>query len=350
MIKYNFAKRSTTVSKESKRGFLNLKSNENLVKNFFISGKTRHDYQISPDVIHKYPVYDEVFDKVSAHIKTKNFILTAGAHDAIRMLLVSLSRENKVLLAGPNYTGYELYLELFSIPFTLMMRAPTQPHVLGGLLSGAILNDCNVIIITNPDPFSGDFFENNEISSFVHACKNVNISVILDEVYSGLGKSSHVSLIDSYDNLILINSFSKSYGLPGIRVGWIAANENHLERLRNYFPESNLSGYSIDYVSQLLDQPSVIQDYREMVCLNRHTLLKSLELVPGISPYKESATNFLLFRLSKNICAEIMWEKMKEKGIYMAYLGNIQGYENFFRVTVCLPEEQDLLLNELCNI
>ncbi|MBV6695145.1 aminotransferase class I/II-fold pyridoxal phosphate-dependent enzyme [Serratia quinivorans] len=350
MIKFDIPTLPFTVKKESKRNFVNLKSNENLTGDLLTSEISALALTLTSEDIYKYPVYDEIYYKVSLYAGTQNILLTSGGHDAIRVVLSSLSKNNKVLLAAPNYNGYELYFALYQIPYLIHMRGPEQPHNLDELVSRAKHNKCNIIIITNPDPYSGDFFDNDTLASFIQRCDTIGISVIIDEVYTGMGKEQHTALTDMYDNLILINSFAKSFGLPGLRVGWIVAPENYLLRLRNHFPETNLSGFSIKCLLHLLDHPLVIQRYRDNLRLCRSNMLREMKKVTDIIPYEKSVANFILFKSLKDVAADSVWETLKEKSFYMANLNSIEGYENYFRITVCSRHDHDGFLNELSRI
>lgn len=350
MIKFGISMPPYAVKKESKRNFVNLKSNENLTSHLLKNEISNVELTLLNEDIYKYPVYDELYSKVSFFIGTKNILLTSGGHDAIRVILSSLSKENKVLLAAPNYIGYELYFSLYQIPYLIHMRGPEHPHNLETLVSTAKNNECNLIVITNPDPYSGDFFDNDTLASFIQCCETKGISVIIDEVYTGMGKEPHTVLTNTYDNLILVNSFSKSFGLPGLRAGWIVASEKYLSLLRNHFPETNLSGLSIRFLLHLLERPLIIKHYRDNLHLCRDNMLSEMKKVTDIIPYEKSVANFILFKSLKDVAAETLWEKLKEKNFYIANLSSIEGYENYFRITVCSHHEYKGLLDELSRI
>lgn len=350
MIKFDIENKPLNAPKESKRNFVNLKSNENLLSDVLISSIPEFTLEMASEDIFKYPVYDDIYAKISLYTKTNNVLLTSGGHDAIRVVLSSLSINNKVLLAAPNYNGYELYFKLYQIPYICHMRGPERPHRLDKLVISAKHNQCNLIVLTNPDPFSGDFFNNNKLLPFIQDCETAGISVIIDEVYTGMGKEQHTAISNTFDNVILINSFSKSFGLPGLRTGWIVASERNLSRLRNNFPETNISGLSIKLILYLLGNLDIIQRYRKNLCLCRNSMIKGMKEFTDIIPYEKSAANFILFKSLKSSAADVVWEKLKEKNFYIANLNNIKGYENYFRVTVCSYQEQERFLNELSKI
>ncbi|WNK47362.1 aminotransferase class I/II-fold pyridoxal phosphate-dependent enzyme [Pantoea agglomerans] len=350
MIKFRTFTLSYIVKKESKRNFINLKSNENLIYHLLDDDFLDLGGVLTSEDIYKYPIYDEIYSKIISYIESENVLLTSGGHDAIRVILSSLSNDNKVLLAAPNYSGYELHFALYKIPYLIHMRGPEDPHDLDELLSIAKHNLCNLIVITNPDPYSGDFFDNDTLALFLQCCETEGISVIVDEVYTGMGREPHTVLTKSHDNLILINSFAKSFGLPGLRVGWIIASEKYLLELRNLFPETNLSGPSIKIILHLLDKPLTILRYRDNLRLCRSNMLSALKGVSDIIPYEKSVTNFILFKSLKDVAADKLWETLKENGFYIANLNSFKGYENYFRISVCSRHECNGLLNELSRI
>lgn len=321
--------------KESKRAYLNLKSNENLVSdseaivNFFLE-------DTDPVELLKYPVFDDAYAAFQSHLGVDNLVLTAGCHDAIRVLASSLDKDkNKVFLSTPNYDGYSLYLDINEIKYITHHRTPQKQHCLPELTERAVATSCNLIVLTNPDPFVGDCFTRDQICDLLDHCHSLDISVVIDEVYAGFGRESDVRLTERFSNLIVLNSFSKSYGLPGARVGWIAGSEQNIESLGCQFSESTISGFSLALCKKLLEAPYVYESYRQLVIDNRKHMVTQLSDINGLELTFEGVANFVLFKAIKERQSSQLWQELLDRGIYLANLNHIKGFDNYYRATVC---------------
>lgn len=341
---------SARPKKESKRRYLNLKSNENLT-----AAQTEFD-RIRPaalerDDFFRYPVYDEAYDALRTHLGVSHVLLTAGCHDAIRVIAGSLDRQrNRVLLAMPNYDGYRHYFHVNDIEVVRRDRLPGRRHDLPALIAQAVAERCNLVVLTNPDPFVGDCFERSEIEAFVDACAEHGITVILDEVYAGFGRDSDVGLVADRDNLLVLNSLSKSYGLPGLRIGWIAGPEDAIDRLGCEFPESSISGVCLAMSIRVLGNGAWVRDYRDAVIRNREALAEALGRADAVEPYRDSRTNFLLFRAMGRPDRERFWGELLRSGIYLADLGAIPGFEHHYRATACAKADRERLCDGLQHV
>lgn len=338
---------SARPKKESKRRYLNLKSNENL------SADETDFARIRPNALERgdffrYPVYDEAYDALRAHLGVPHVLLTAGCHDAIRVIAGSLDRHrNRVLLAMPNYDGYRHFFHVNGIEMVHRHRKPVRQHDLSALTAQAVAERCNLVVLTNPDPFVGDCFERCEIAEFVDACAEFGITVILDEVYSGFGRDSDVGLVADRDNLLVLNSLSKSYGLPGLRIGWIAGAADAIDRLGCEFPESSISGFCLTIAIRVLGDESWVRDYRDAVVRNREALADVLARAAAVELYRTSRTNFLLFRARQHPYRDQFWKELLRNGIYLADLNAIPGFEHHYRATACAQADRERFFDGL---
>lgn len=333
--------------KESKRRYLNLKSNENLTSDESAFAHIRPDFLDFQDFF-RYPVHDAAYEALRDHLGVRHVLLTGGSHDAIRVIACTLDRDrNRVLLTLPNYDGYRHYFAVNGISTVGRHRVPARRHDLSALTDEAVAEGCNIVVLTNPDPFVGDSFDRDEIEAFVTACGAHGISVVLDEVYAGFGRESDVGLTEAHDNLLVINSLSKSYGMPGLRVGWVAGASETIDRLGCEYSESTISGFCLSVLIRVLGAEGWVRDYRAAVVRNREALAEELARLDSIVLYPGSATNFLLFRTAGPDRPDGLWADLLRRGIYLGDLNGIPGYEGHYRVTACPEAERERLVDGL---
>ncbi|MDE9541060.1 aminotransferase class I/II-fold pyridoxal phosphate-dependent enzyme [Xenorhabdus bovienii] len=346
---HDWKKEVETPVKISKRKYLNLKSNENLISDENSIADLAENL-LTLDNFVKYPVFDVSRNALQNYLNTDNIQITSGCHDAIRLISSNLDkRKNKVLLTIPNYTAYAHYFKLHDIVTVNAERTPEHKHSLLVLMERAIKENCNIIVLTNPDPFVGDNFAREEIILFLSECLHNGITIILDEVYAGFGRESDIDLTKKFENLLILNSFSKSFGMPGIRIGWIAGNKEIINVLSKEFPESGISNFSLAIMTKLLRKENLIVEFRNQVVETRNEIFANINLIEGITPYSNSVTNFVLFKVNKAITSNL-WHLLEEKGVYIADLNLINHFENHYRITVCHSKKLEGLYNALRTI
>ena len=125
-----------------------------------------------------------------------------------------------------------------------------------------------ILVLVNPaHPFEKNW-KINELKKIINFCKNKNIIVLLDEVYQDLGSTTAISLIKKFSNLIIIRSFSKNPGLPGIRVGYLITNNKQKEEIETYRLAHELPQSSIDIALHYLNRSSKLKFKRKKEIIN----------------------------------------------------------------------------------
>ena len=116
-----------------------------------------------------------------------------------------------------------------------------------------LVKKIDIFILVNPShPFERNW-SISELVKLLKFCKQNQILLIIDEVYQGLGSVSAIKLIKRFTNLIIIQSFSKNFGLPGIRVGYALSIKKNIEKIESCRLSIELPFYSIKIASQYLD-------------------------------------------------------------------------------------------------
>lgn len=185
-----------------------------------------------------------LIEKISKKIKiASNYIyLTAGADEAIQMCALAYGK--KTIIFTPTYTVYN---------DTTDFNANVQ-HVNAFTdnsyeISNKYIPDSTLIYIANPNnPFG--FTEKGKILELVK--NNKQAMVVVDEVYAEFANLSVIDEVTNFKNLIVIRSFSKSYGMAGNRIGYIVANPQTVETLRRKAQWSNISYLSTGAALQAL--------------------------------------------------------------------------------------------------
>lgn len=200
------------------------------------------------------------------------------------------------------------------------------------------------ILIANPNAPTGIAAGLDEIENFLK--KNRDKLIIIDEAYVDFGAESAVPLIEDYENLLIIQTFSKSRALAGLRIGFALGNVNLIEALNRV--KNSFNSYTVDRIAQAAAVAAIKdKDYFNEICgkiirTRETTAHKLVSLGFKVLP---SSANFLFVSHDK-ISGGELFLKLKADGILVRYF-DTKGIENFIRISVGTDEEMDILVERL---
>lgn len=201
-----------------------------------------------------------------------------------------------------------------------------------------------LIYICNPNNPTGNLMPRKDVLEVVRYCREA--VVVVDEAYAEFCDTTVIPYINEYENLMILRTFSKAYGLAGIRCGYSIAGAS-LTRAVNLAR----APYNIGSLSQLAAQ-LVLEEkeeiYKNIACLvaERDWLKAELAKIKGVDVYN-SHSNFILVRVDN--CREV-YNKLCEKGVFLRIFGSSPLLQNCLRITVGTHEQNTILLDELTTI
>ena len=203
------------------------------------------------------------------------------------------------------------------------------------------------VFIANPNAPTGRVLELEDIKRIIEG--NKGNMVIIDEAYIDFGGESAVSLIDTYDNLIVTRTFSKSRSMAGARLGFGAANENiinDLDTVRFSTNPYNVNSFTQALGIAVLNDEEYTRSNISKIIETRDRTVKELRKLGFTAP--DSYTNFI-FAGHPLIDGAVLYEKLREKGILVRHFGT-ERIKDFNRISVGTDDQMDILLNELTKI
>ena len=210
-----------------------------------------------------------------------------------------------------------------------------------------VLANCSdktrLIFVCSPNNPAGNQFDWSEIEALVEGCSAV---VIVDEAYAEFGDGSVCSKAVEKENLIVIRTFSKAFGLAGLRFGFFVACENLASALFEIIPYT-VSTVVARFVVKLLDNSKVVQNWIEKVKKEREKLIMKLHSVDGLEVF-DSKANFVTFKPKMD--ADRVYKGLLNKGIAVKNLGTLPVIGHCLRVTVGLPSMNVRFLNALRQV
>lgn len=296
------------------------------------------DLRLYPD-----PTAAEFRAAAAAHYSVKpHQVFAGGGSDEVLAyaFMAFFDRGDKVYFPDITYGFYKVYADLFGLEsVTIPLREDFTVNI------GDYFNLDGNIFIANPNAPTGICLDTIEIEQLLQ--KNPERLVVVDEAYADFsdGKSC-LRLIDKYDNLLIVHTFSKSRGLAGMRLGLGFGNAeliNGLERIKYSFNPYNLDRVSLAVGIAVLNNGEYMRDTVTKIIKTReriHDELQKLgfEVLP-------SSTNFLFARTPKLSGAEL-YGGLKAKGILIRHF-NKTRIQGFVRITIGTDEEMDIFLDKL---
>lgn len=308
---------------------------ESIIKNY-----TCADLRLYPD-----PDVSELKNELSKYYNVNsNEIFIGNGSDEILAFgfMTFFNPRDKIYYPDITYSFYPVYSDLFNlesitIPLNKDFKINTEDYK---NLDGGI-------IIANPNAPTSIALGKAEIENIVKSNKN-NI-VIIDEAYIDFGGESAIDLIKKYDNLLIIQTFSKSRALAGLRIGFAAGNKELIDGLKKV--KFSFNSYTVDRLAiaagvEAVRDKEYFDKMTAKVIKNREYFKKELEK----SGFKvlDSKTNFL-FVSHEKITGENLYLKLKNRGILVRYF-NKKNIDNYIRVTIGTSEEMKVFLEKMKEI
>ena len=202
-----------------------------------------------------------------------------------------------------------------------------------------------VLFLCSPNNPTANEFEPNAIRSLVEKFPGL---IVIDEAYVEFAKRSMCSLLDEFDNVIILRTFSKAFGLAGVRLGYALASET----LATEFSEKAQPPYPVGSIAlkmglKIMSNVGLVKDAVEQLKAERKTLVAKLNEIEGVKAF-DSQTNFILFRTGTQ--SNRIYKELLSKGVWVKNLGQILCYSNCLRATVGKPQMNLRLLSALEGI
>lgn len=219
--------------------------------------------EITSDLISAYPDFNEVYTKLSKKLRvnTANIILTAGSDQAIKNTFELFYKKNKeIITTHPTFAMVDIYSKIFRTKQIKINYDKNLNLKINDIYKSINKNTC-LVIIANPNSPTGKMIEKKKLIRIIKKAKKYKAKVLLDEAYHEFSNYNFLSKIKDYNNLIIIRTFSKIYGLAGLRAGYVIANKNIIKKYTSIKPMYEINSIAVKALEILLDNPKYISFY-----------------------------------------------------------------------------------------
>lgn len=276
-------------------------------------------------------------------LRPSQIFLGNGSDDVLALAFQSFfCSDTPILYPDITYSFYPVWCDLFRIPyetvpldadFRVNVRDYDRPN--GG------------VILPNPNAPTGRAEGLDFIEDLLR--HNQDCVVIIDEAYVDFGAESAVSLLSRYENLLIVQTTSKSRSLAGMRIGYAFGSETLIATLEAV--KNSYNSYTMDALALAVGTASVADEaYFRATCAQvsatrERTAAALTALGFAVLP---SQTNFLFVTHPKKD-ARVIFEELRQKNIYIRHF-NLPRIENYLRITIGTDAQTDALLTALADI
>ena len=263
-----------------------------------------------------------------------------GSDDVLAMAFLTYFTAGKpILFSDVTYSFYDVWAELFGIPYK---KCALKDDF--SLDASDYLQDNGGIIIANPNAPTGLMADLGMIEKIVLA--NQDSVVIVDEAYVDFGGVSAIPLVEKYENLLVVQTFSKSRAMAGMRIGFAVGSKKLIAYLND--AKFSFNSYTMNHLTIACGKACVEDDlyFKEItgkIVATRERVKK--EMAELGFKFPDSMTNFL-FVTHPQIDAEELFLALKEEGIFVRYFKKPR-IDQYLRVTIGTDAQTDALITFL---
>lgn len=295
----------------------------------------------------RYPIYHptNLINTISNYIDypSSGIVVGNGSSEIIQIVLSSFCNGgDRISLIQPGFLLYNRLAVIMDFKVTNIPLLDKFEFDVSSIIDNS--RDTDLLVVVNPNNPTGTVLSLEEIEEIV---KNVDAPVIFDEAYYEFYKQSAQEIMNKYDNIMLIRTFSKAIGLAGSRLGYLVAKPEYADHI-----EKSKLMFSVDTFQQVIGeyifkQRDFIDKIVKLIASEREKVFSLLNNINNIEPIP-SFTNFILFEVKDKSAAEVT-KLLEERGILVRY-APIPRIENFIRVTIGTPEENEVFIDNLRDI
>ncbi|MBQ3543933.1 MAG: histidinol-phosphate transaminase [Lachnospiraceae bacterium] len=272
-----------------------------------------------------------------------NVFVGVGSDDVLSVAFMTFFNSDKpILFPDITYSFYSVWADVYRIPYE---KIPVGEDF--KITASDYYKENGGVIFANPNAPTA-IYENLEFVEEI-VKNNQDVIVIVDEAYIDFGGESAISLTEKYDNLLVVQTFSKSRSMAGTRIGFAIGNPELIKAMNDV--KFSINSYTMNQNSLYIGGEAVKDDayFKETVSKIVNTREKTMLRLKEMGfEGTDSKTNFLFVKHNAMRASEI-FEKLKEKDIFVRYF-KTAGIDNYLRITIGTDEEMEMLIKALEEI
>jgi histidinol-phosphate aminotransferase len=266
------------------------------------------------------------------------FLVTNGSDDGLNTLCTTfLDDDDSVLVASPTYQHFLVFVQSRGAQIAHHYAPDPFKTDLEGLMQSAQQISPRMIYLANPNNPTGVIYNNDELAALLRA--NPNTVVIVDEAYSEFSGTSAVELLHTYSNLVVTRTFSKAYGMAGLRVGYSMSSPSIISNLRRVFNPKNVNVLAQVGAMAAIQDQSWLQWYLDEVAASK-VIIRDWFAERDIE-CRITEANFFMIKVEQ---APWVVRSLQEEGVYVRDRSAMPGLAGYVRYSIGTVEQTHAIL------
>ena len=337
----------TVLDQKSDRKVVKMNLNENFAMSRKAAEKLLLDACRSIDVRAYPPARGSLAAKAIADflgLSESEVCVANGADEVMDLLMkVFVRRGSKVMVIEPAFPMYTFFAQLYGGSTVAVMLNKDFSLDVDAILKRAD-KDTRLLFVCSPNNPTGNQFRESDIKRLLNEFEGV---VVVDEAYVDFAPCSVIDWTRDYDNLAVLRSFSKAFGLAGLRLGYLVSNKTVVDYVKKVVGPFNVNSVTQQVTALALQKWSYFKEQIDLVVNEREWLMKNLKQIDGVKPYP-SAANFILFKVTKDkLSSAKVTERMENRNVLVKDRSHLPLLENCIRVTVGTRNMNEAFLSAL---
>lgn len=287
-------------------------------------------------------------------VTAENMILGNGSIELIYMITELFPRNFKAVIPIPSFTEYEkATLRVHGEPIYVQLPPDFSLNI--DDVKKAITDNTRIVSLCNPHSPSGFLYDKKTILDLVEYCQKRNVIVSIDENYIEFtDKGEAATLVGetkTYENLFVIRSVTKFYGMPGIRFGYAIASESLIDALETVRQPWSINGLAECATLAAIKDIQFIEHTKRTIAKEKAQFTQLLNEIKDFKVFPSEASFLLVKILNPKITSTALREELAKEGLLIRDCNTFLGLDNsYFRLTVRSEADNQKLTTALKKI
>ena len=275
----------------------------------------------------------------------ENLLIGNGSDELLLLVMTAiLAPDKKAVLVQPTFGMYEFYADMVGKgSYDLKLKKDFSMDW-EKLDKYSKKDDSEITVLCSPNNPTGNLFDFNKLENFI---KNTENYVLIDEAYYEFCGNTLIGLVEKYDNLIVTRTFSKSFSIASLRIGYLACASNIINKVEDIRSPYNADRFSQKIAALILDEIEEFKKIWNKIRKSREKIYKQLSEIAKVKPYKSEA-NFILF--NTEVPEKEIYFALAESGIKIRFLEDLEILGDSLRVTVGTEKQNEMFISNLREI
>jgi histidinol-phosphate aminotransferase len=294
------------------------------------------------------PLQIELKKKIAQikNVRPSQIMLGNGSDEPIDLIvrIFCEPKQDNIVAIAPTYGMYEVCANVNDVEYRKVLL--NEDFSLNANLVLEAIDDCTkVVFLCSPNNPTGNLLNRNEMLKIINGFQGI---VVIDEAYIDFASEpSWLNDLDNYPNLIVLQTFSKAWGLAAVRCGMAFASEEILSYFNKVKYPYNVNLLTQNFVEKELSYEERKKEWVKMLLDERDNLIQELKKLSIVKSVFPSEANFVLVKVTD---AKFIYTALMNKGVIVRNRHSVQLCGNCLRITVGTQDENAVLIAELKKI